>query len=370
MERCSKVHLGAVATPVCAILWCFSLAAAGLQEVPPLSHEDHAQDTQSVLEHLAMQPRSLPMQFLYDAKGSDLFEKITTEPEYYLTRTEAQLIDDNIKELSAWGRDHHLLVELGAGVGEKTHRLLPSMHESAGDGFLYVPIDISTSALEKNEATLRQTHPDIEVHGIAKSFLDGLSEAMGLPGQKTILFLGSTLGNFKGDDDARFVCDVANYMSPGDRFIIGVDTAPHDQKPLSAVVDAYRNSSHGYCNDFVRNMLVNIDRRIGTDFDLGQWRRNAEWSAQESAVMHFFEALEAQDVHQIQQQRKQGSAHSVRLAHFDVGDRVFISTHRKYTEGMVNRIAKRCGMAVSRSFKAKDGWFLLSELILSSGLEG
>jgi len=297
--------------------------------------------------------------FFYDAKGSQLYEKITQQPEYYLTRTEAALIADKQHEIAPWGKDSHILVELGAGVGEKTHKFLPAMLKGSPNGkFLYAPIDCDGWCLEQNKERLSKLHPEIACEILVGLYEDRLKDVKRMEGQKTILFLGSTICNFNSDKEATdFVAMVKSYMNPGDRLIIGVDTPPKaGKKSVDYVHDAYRQSTGGHREEFIMNGLDHANRRAGVDFQRKSWKRVTEWNEEESAVLHFVEALCDQQVHSVPEAET--------LASFKKGDRVLMSTHGKYSPEKLASIVEGAGMTISKRWMPDNEHFLWAQCTL------
>ena len=250
-----------------------------MEEEKKEEYDDHGSDDDSKEKYRAtVLPLLREKQFwstlLYDAKGSELYENITKQPEYYLTKTEASLIAEKMHEIAPWGTTKHILLELGAGVGEKIHPLLPAMKASCPD-FLYAPVDCDGWALAVNKNRLSQTHPDIQCEIQVGLYEDMLKKTYDMIGQKTILFIGSTIGNFKSNSEVvAFVEMIKSYMKPGDRLIIGCDTPPQDGKSLEYVLGAYNTP---YRDEFIMNGLDHAKRQAGLDFHRESWRRFTEW---------------------------------------------------------------------------------------------
>ncbi|KQR99646.1 dimethylhistidine N-methyltransferase [Williamsia sp. Leaf354] len=209
---------------------------------------------------LTASPKHLPPKWFYDQRGSELFEVITTLDEYYPTRTEKAILAAHADDIAA-ATGMTTLVELGSGSSEKT-RLLLDAGIRAGTLTTYVPQDVSVTALQGAVDELAVEYPDLRVAGIVSDFID---TAASIPdhANRTVAFLGGTLGNLVPADRAAFLTGVAAALRPGEHLIIGVGLVVDE----SIVVPAY-DDARGVTADFNRNVLAVINRRLGGDFDL------------------------------------------------------------------------------------------------------
>ena len=216
---------------------------------------------QSVVRGLSDHPRWLHCRYLYDAAGSELFEHICEQPEYYQTRTEAALLAAHaadIRRLVA----APTLVELGSGSSAKTRHLLRAW-TAGGKSARYVPVDVSREILARTCRTLAASHPGLEVRGLAASYerafprLRELSPVM-------LVFLGSTIGNLNPQEMSDFLDRVSASLTPGDHFLVGIDLV----KNVRTLEAAY-NDRAGVSAAFTRNYFARMNREIGTDLDLG-----------------------------------------------------------------------------------------------------
>ena len=216
---------------------------------------------QSVVRGLSDHPRWLHCRYLYDAAGSELFEHICEQPEYYQTRTEAALLAAHaadIRRLVA----APTLVELGSGSSAKTRHLLRAW-TAGGTSARYVPVDVSREILARTCRTLAASHPGLEVRGLAASYerafprLRELSPVM-------LVFLGSTIGNLNPQEMSDFLDRVSASLAPGDHFLVGIDLV----KNVRTLEAAY-NDRAGVSAAFTRNYFARMNRELGTDLDLG-----------------------------------------------------------------------------------------------------
>src|SRR5262245_28913502 len=211
---------------------------------------------QSVVRGLSDQPRWLHCRYLYDSRGSDLFEAICEQPEYYQTRTEAALLAEHAPEIRRLA-GAPTLVELGSGSSVKTRHLLRAWGDAR-----YVPVDISGGMLRRSCAALAREHPGITVRGIAASYERAFPLLRDLS-PLVLVFLGSTIGNLNPQETADFLDRVSASLSPGDHFLVGIDLVK-DVRTLEA---AY-NDAAGWSAAFTKNLFARMNRELGTRLDL------------------------------------------------------------------------------------------------------
>ncbi|HXG49908.1 MAG TPA: L-histidine N(alpha)-methyltransferase [candidate division Zixibacteria bacterium] len=229
--------------------------------------------TTAILKTLSDQPRWLEAHYLYDDRGSDLFERICDLPEYYLTRTENSILEARAPEIIA-AAPVECIVELGAGSSRKTVHLLEAQLRQRGRG-LFAPVDVSVPGLKASREFVRRHLPGIDFHGLHARYEEGFrSIAKELP--TLFVFLGSTVGNFTPPAFARFFDRLSAAMGPGDFLLLGADRV---KEP--AVLEAAYADSRGLTAEFILNVFLHINRLTGSNFDLGRMRYvsryNARW---------------------------------------------------------------------------------------------
>jgi L-histidine Nalpha-methyltransferase len=225
--------------------------------------------------------RELHSKYLYDAVGTALFEVITLLPEYGLTRADERLLKANAADIAGRLPSPPIVAELGSGSGRKTRWILEALARRAY--VLYYPIDVSASALHacRNElGTLDSVH----IVDIETTYTDGLREVTrrrsGEP--LLVLFLGSTIGNFERGPAERFLREIRALLYPGDTLLLGTDLV----KPMQQVLPAYDDPT-GVTAAFNLNLLARINRELGGDFKLRNFRHEARYNqAEERVEMH------------------------------------------------------------------------------------
>lgn len=219
---------------------------------------------QDVLDGLNARPKRLSSKYFYDEKGDKLFQEIMALEEYYLTRSEYEILDtckDEILRIVSKDEGFNFF-ELGAGDGYKTKLLLRHFVDEEID-FTYFPIDISGSVLNELRAALNKEIPSLKVDPLEGDYfkmLRNISSEAGI--HKLILFLGSNIGNFGIEDATRFLKLLRNSLTEGDYCLIGVDLKKHPE----VVLKAY-NDSEGVTTAFNMNLLDRINQTFDANFD-------------------------------------------------------------------------------------------------------
>jgi L-histidine N-alpha-methyltransferase len=294
----------------------------------------------AVMVGLSDHPRWLPVRFLYDERGSLLFEAITATPEYYPTRTEAAILAASAVEISNL-TGPVTLIELGAGSSAKTGHLLAA-YSSGNRAVRYMPVDVSASALQAGTDGLLAHHPLVSispVHGTydrAFPMLRELSPAM-------LIFLGSTIGNLNQTEAALFWTDVARHLAPGDFILLGVDLVKDPR-----LIDAAYNDASGHSAEFTRNIFHRMNRELGAGLDLGQIDHLATYNPEWQRVEIHARFRTAQVV------RLEPLATSVRVG---AGERIMTEISRKFVLDELEQYLAAFGFTLRRVFTDERRWF-------------
>jgi L-histidine Nalpha-methyltransferase len=242
-----------------------------------------------MLEGLRRPQKFLPSKLFYDEKGSRLFEQICELEEYYLTRTETKIMEDNIKEISSLFSEETLLVELGSGSSKKIRLILDNIHGLAG----YVPIDISSTQLYSSTKALKQDYPNLDIFPLVSDF----TRAFELPkiakpyNHIVVYYPGSTIGNFTPPEARTFLGKIAGICGMNGGLLIGVDL----KKDKDILERAY-NDKLGITAQFNLNMLKRINDEFGSDFDLNKFTHYAFYNEQEGRIEMRLISMEDQKV--------------------------------------------------------------------------
>lgn len=235
---------------------------------------------------LSSTPRTLPSKFFYDERGSDLFLQISELPEYYVTRTEREILRRYGEEMADSIGENAELVGFGTGAGVKTRLLLSHLRNPIA----YVPVDISKQSLTESAEALTREMPNLEVLPVCADYLQPIE--LPIPSRRpdhvAVYFPGSTIGNLKPDVARHFLQRVSRLCGKSGGLIIGVDL----QKSHEVLETAY-NDSAGVTAAFNLNILVRANRELGADFDLDQWRHRAVYNEECSRIeMHVVSTAE------------------------------------------------------------------------------
>ena len=247
-----------------------------------------ADDVRAGLTHHPQ--KELPSKYLYDVVGSALFEAITALPEYGLTRAEERILRMHAGDIAAHVARGTIVAELGSGSGRKTRLILETLGARAPT--TYYPIEISPAALTQCRRELADLSR-VAVVGCEREYLDGLAEVTRERRSKPllVLFLGSTIGNFRRLAATRFLREIRRMLRPGDGLLLGADL----DKPVSQLIAAYDDAA-GVTAAFNRNLLARINRELDADFDLRAFDHVARFNAQARAIEMHLRARSAQTV--------------------------------------------------------------------------
>ncbi|MCT4780229.1 MULTISPECIES: L-histidine N(alpha)-methyltransferase [Exiguobacterium] len=212
-----------------------------------------------VLDGLSQVHKILQAKYFYDQAGSELFEQITYQPEYYLTRTELDILYQHQTAIADCIGPVHTLIEYGSGSSRKIKSLLSSLHQLEA----YMPIDISKEFLIQSAHQLSQDYPDLQIKAVCGDYSESLRLPIEDKLKKVIFFPGSTIGNFDPAEAADFFRRSSQLLEKGDGFLIGIDT----KKEATVLHQAY-NDEAGITARFNLNILNHINTSLGGTFDL------------------------------------------------------------------------------------------------------
>lgn len=309
---------------------------------------------EDVAAGLLAHPRRLPCRYFYDARGSKLFEEICQLPEYYLTRTE-HLILQQCADLIVDGAPAGLhIVELGSGSASKT-RLLFDAYLRRHPRLCYVPVDISPSILETSSHQLLEDFPGLQILAIAAEYEPGLAALRQLPpGPKTLLWLGSNVGNLERAEAARFLARASQVLSPPDRLLMGVDLRK-DPEILRAAYD----DQEGVTARFNLNILRRINRELGADFQVDQFCHRVHYDEEAGRIEMYLESLVQQTTHI----PKLGLQIDWRP-----GQRVHTENSHKYSRAELDQLVTRAGLRYTGFWTDGQEHFALTMLARALGI--
>ncbi|MEO1401419.1 MAG: L-histidine N(alpha)-methyltransferase [Cyanobacteria bacterium J06635_1] len=261
-----------------------------LTDLTRTQQEAEGRDGADVIAGLCSRPKALPPRYFYDDRGSQLFEQITTLPEYYPTRMEAAILKAGADAIATLTGPCEL-VELGSGSSTKTRYLLDA-YAAKGHPLRYLPIDVSGGILKASAQLLLVDYPNLQIHGLVGTYeqaMQHLPPAM-CPA-RMICFLGSTLGNLTPLESKRFFHHVTSALSPGDYFLLGVDL-----RKDRATLEAAYNDRQGITAAFNLNMLAHLNQQFDGNFDLKQFQHIAFYNDTHHQIEIYLKSLKAQTV--------------------------------------------------------------------------
>jgi len=278
-----------------------------------------------VLRSLSKTPRELPCKFFYDEHGAQLFRQICELPEYYITRTEIEILRLHGAEIAAALGPQIELIGLGTGAGTKTRILLEELREPR----VYVPIDISKEQLEKSAARFRKMFPELQVLPVAADYLEPFELPLPrhLSARSVIYFPGSTIGNFEPDAAGEFLTRLVDLAGDGGGLLIGVDL----QKDRHVLEAAY-NDSASVTAQFNKNLLARINRELDGDFDLAHWQHYAIYNPAEGRIELYL-------ISEIDQTARIGE----KRFRFRAGEKILTEYSYKHTIGGFITLARQAG---------------------------
>jgi len=304
------------------------------------------QEYQELLNCLSQLPRQIPSKYFYDAEGSLLFEQICQLPEYYLTRTETEILENSARAI-AQITGNCQVVELGSGSATKTRILLSAYtHLAKGQPVFYVPIDISESILTSSAEQLCQQYPTLRVHGLVGDYEIALSKLPPCPvSQRLICFLGSTLGNFSPKQCNAFFDRLALAMVRHDYFLLGVDC----HKSVEILTRAYNDSAQ-VTAQFNLNILHHVNRRFGMNFVPELFRHEAIYNSE-------LQQIEMYLISQVDQTVVMPWANQT--LHIKAGERILTEISRKFSPMDIKQQLQAKGLELSASFSDRHNWYSL-----------
>lgn len=301
---------------------------------------------QDVNAGLSAESKSLPSQYFYDATGDELFQKIMSMPEYYVTRAEDDIFKNKTRQLIDalnLSKDTFFeVVELGAGDGEKSKKLLKKLMNEEYD-FVYHPVDISENILYHLESTLKEEIPDLATHPKQSLYFDALASLKESPHKKVVLFLGSNIGNLDDKMAADFLYQMGANLRHDDILVLGVDL----KKSRDIVLPAY-NDENGITARFNLNLLERINRELGGDFVLDNFDHCPEYHEDEGIAFSYLVSLTEQNVY-IESLNKRFK--------FAEGEKIHTEISRKYDDKTLNKIIAHTDFIIDGKITDSNNYF-------------
>jgi len=293
-------------------------------------HPDLDDGRESIIAGLRASPPRIDPMWLYDRRGSELFDEITRLPEYYPTRTEIGILRRNAQAIRARCGPDCVFIEPGSGSSDKVRLLLEDLRPS-----VYVPVDISAAFLREAAAGLGREYPWLPIQAVCADFNAGWEFLEGVPpGRRVIFYPGSTLGNLEPDSAQAFLATLADVVGADGGVLIGVDT--HKATP---VLEAAYDDATGVTAAFNRNLLTRLNALLDADFDPSGFQHRAHYDEAKRRIEMHLVSLFDQTVHI-------GAA----TLHFPQGASIHTENSYKYSDAGFERLARAAGLTILESW--------------------
>ena len=299
--------------------------------------------------------KSTPSKYLYDDIGSELFERITIQPEYYPTRTEIKILDSYSNEIVKYIQKEIVLIELGSGSSKKTKFLFNEILKKQNQLY-YFPIDISFNYLNSVVSNLENSLTNVIVKGIPYEYIDGINHCNNILFEndieikniaRLIIFLGSSIGNFEGDGARNFLKDIRLHITNDDFLLVGFDLI----KDISIIESAY-NDTKGITSKFNLNLLNRINKELGGNFIIENFSHKAFYNTDKKRIEMHILSNEDQQVFISSLNKK---------IDFKKNESIHTENSYKYSPDDINKLVKRAGFSIEKEFFDKNNWY---ELVL------
>ena len=291
---------------------------------------------EDVRKGLTAQPKRFLPKYFYDELGSQLFEAICLLPEYYLTRAENEILQRYSDDIVASIDGQKILLEMGSGSASKTRLIIEAVLRLQQE-LLFMPVDISATALESSSRILLQSYPRLKIEAYAADYFAGLEELGKKPRARTLaLFLGSNISNFDLNEALRFLRAMRGVLQKGDALLLGADL-----KKDPAVLEAAYNDALGVTSAFNLNVLARINRELGGTFDLRAFRHHAFYNETIGRIEIYIESLANQQV------RIEKLDLTVDFAE---GELIHTENSYKYDRAGIEALAEKTGFNLSRTW--------------------
>lgn len=299
-----------------------------------------------VLTGFTSSPKSLSSKYFYDDYGSQLFQAITQQEDYYLTNIELNILQNSKDSLPELVQGEEIdIIELGAGDGHKTKILLQGFLDR-GFRVNFYPIDISQEAMNLLNKNI-QDSDHLYIHGVVGEYIDGLRYVRGLSqNQQIVLFLGSNLGNFDMVSSQVFLRKVWKSMNAADYLFTGFDL----KKDVSVLTKAY-NDKEGFTRKFNLNLLTRMNNELGADFKLEDFQHFGVYNPRLGAMESYLLSLKEQTVYIKELERS---------FNFDAYEPIHLEYSFKFSHKDIAFLCDQTGYKIKHNFTDEKNYFVNS----------
>ena len=298
-----------------------------------------------LIEGLSREQKQINPKYFYDQKGSELFEQITLQHEYYPARAEKSILSQHASEIASYCGENCILIEPGSGSCEKVRLLLDKIQPAA-----YVPLDISADFLYQSAQKLGQEFPWLSIHAICADFSDQWQARTDLEnGRRVIFYPGSTIGNMEPNRAQAFLSNLREWIGEDGSVLIGVDLQKSDH-----LLNAAYNDAKGVTAEFNLNVLNSINSLVNADFNADSFSHHAFYNR----------ALKRIEMHLISQQAQTVTIGD-NLIHFDKDEVLHTENSYKYSLESFTALSNAAGFTLEKSWLDEDKLFSVHYLSIS-----
>ena len=313
-----------------------------MNKIENISFNQNINNEKNIISLLKNKKKSLPTQYLYDDLGSKLFEEICETEEYYLTRTEKQILELNASDIVNKVLPSEIF-EFGSGSSKKTKTLIAKVLKR-NKKLTYFSFDISIKALKMSYNELNKISKSLNVHLIKGDFNNDMKRIKKSKKNRLYLFLGSTLGNFNNKIAINFLDNIANLMNKEDSFLLGVDKVK-DEK----IINSAYNDSKGITKKFNKNILNVINKQYKLNFNEKNFLHNAKFNLEKSQIEMYLEST---------------VDHSVKLPNdenlnIEKGEKILTEISRKFSEKTLRDLFNKANLEIKKSYTDNKKYFSL-----------
>lgn len=305
--------------------------------------DDIAADVRGGLES---PPYELSSKYFYDDRGSELFEEICHQNEYYQTQTEMIILGQNARSImdDVTGGD---LVELGAGANWKIRILLDALSEEERARTRYIPVDVSRSALDAAAEELTEVYNNLRVNAVVADFMQHM-EVVQTERRMMAVFLGSTIGNLREDLALDFMRSISQVMKPEDRCLIGFDLVKDPAR-----IEAAYNDARGVSAEFNRNILNVINDSLNADFNTGHFDHDSTYNTERQCIETYLRA-----------NRDTGATIQEIGLDFSIkaGERIHTEISRKFTRQTIEEMCQESALEIENWYTDDNKWYSIVEM--------
>ena len=301
-----------------------------------VKREPRAGLAEDVRRGLSSKPKRFLPKYFYDQLGSQLFEAICLLPEYYLTRAENEILELYADEIVSSVEGDTTLIEMGSGSASKTRLIIEALLRKQSE-LLFIPVDISASALDSSSRILLQSYPQLKIEAYAADYFAGLAELEKQQRSRTLaLFLGSNVSNFDPDEALKFLHALRQVLRSGDALLLGADL-----KKERRVLEAAYNDALGVTAAFNLNVLARINRELGGNFDLTAFKHRAFYNEAAGRIEIYIESRRVQTVSINQLEME---------VEFGEGEQIHTENSHKYDLSDIGKLASETGFTRARTW--------------------